>query len=293
MKTYTNCPVCEGTSFNPYLSCKDYTSSQETFNIVQCQKCSFAFTNPIPGENEISKYYESDEYISHSNTSKGLINTLYQMVRNYTIRKKVNLVKSLGKGEKLLDIGSGTGEFLNGCQQNGLDVVGVEPSETARSQSIKNFQLSVFQEDKLISFEENAFNFITMWHVLEHVYHLNDRIKTMHRLLQDNGYLIIAVPNRNSFDAQLYKEHWAAYDVPRHLYHFNPSDIKGLFEKHHFRLIKTLPMKFDAFYVSMLSEKYKKGKSNLFASFTNGLKSNLKAKEGTSSSQIYILQKSS
>ncbi len=291
MKTYSHCPICNHQQFQHYLTCKDYTCSNEAFDIVQCDNCQFIFTNPIPEEKEIHKYYESEEYISHSNTSKGIVNTLYQYVRTITTNKKVALIKSLSKGKKLLDIGSGTGEFLNACQKRNLDVIGIEPSETGRLQSIENFQLSVYQEDKLSSLADSSFDFITMWHVLEHVYHLNDRIKAIHRLLKEDGHLIVAVPNRDSQDANHYKEHWAAYDVPRHLYHFSPNDIENLFSNHQFQLIKTLPMVFDAFYVSMLSEKYKKGKLNLFAAFLNGLKSNLKANNKRYSSQIYILKK--
>ena len=291
MKNYSRCPICEESSFSHFLSCKDYTSSQETFELVQCNNCSFVFTNPIPDEKEMSAYYESDEYISHSNTSRGLINSLYQFVRKFTIRKKVNLVKSLGSGKSLLDIGSGTGEFLYACQNSGLNAIGIEPSSKARENSIKKYQLSVYQEDKLTGFEKNSFDFISMWHVLEHVYHLNERIETLSRILKNDGHLIVAVPNRSSYDAEFYKQHWAAYDVPRHLYHFTPSDIKMLFEKHQFQLVKTLPMKFDSFYVSLLSEKYRQSKAMFLGAIKTGFKSNLKATKETYSSQIYILKK--
>tara|TARA_R110002072_G_scaffold214486_4_gene371726 strand:+ start:174 stop:1058 length:885 start_codon:yes stop_codon:yes gene_type:complete len=292
MKNYTNCPICKSTEFSLLKECKDYTSSSEIFKISACNSCGFAFTNPIPEENEIGKYYESDEYISHSNTSKGIINKLYQFVRNITLDKKVNLLKSLTNKRKLLDIGSGTGEFLNHTQKNGFTVQGIEPSLIGRNNSIKNFNLSVYPEKKLAEYSENEFDIITMWHVLEHVYHLNERVETIHRILKKDGYLIVAVPNRLSYDAEKYQEFWAAYDVPRHLYHFRPVDIKTLFENHSFDVKQILPMKFDSFYVSMLSEKYKNEKSKLFKAFLIGLKSNMKSKGlAKFSSQIYILQK--
>lgn len=291
MKEYTSCPVCDSKQFNTFNTCKDYTVSKNEFTIVKCANCSFTFTNPIPLESEIGKYYESDEYISHSNTSKGFVNSAYQFVRNYTLNKKVKLLKSLSNDKTLLDIGSGTGEFLNTSKSVGYLVSGIEPSATGREQSLENFNIKVGEEPDLDKLDANSFGFITMWHVLEHVYHLNERIIQLNRLLKNDGHLIIAVPNRESFDAKHYEQYWAAYDVPRHLYHFTPNTIELLFKKHGFSLYKTLPMKFDSFYVSMLSEKYKTGKSNLVKAFLVGLQSNLKASQNTYSSQIYIFRK--
>jgi len=292
MKNYKNCPVCGNTSFNNFLKCKDNTGSNETFQMDQCNACEFVFTNPIPLESEIGKYYESDEYISHSNTSKGLTNTLYQTVRNYTLKQKIALIKSLGSGKNILDIGSGTGEFLNSCKQAGFNVSGIEPSPAARKLAEDNFSLQLKEEVELDKLAGESQDFISMWHVLEHVYHLNDRIEQIKRLLKPDGKVIIAVPNRNSYDANYYKENWAAYDLPRHLYHFRPIDIEKVFSKHGFKLDKILPMKFDSFYVSMLSEKYKNGTVNYFQAFKTGLKSNRKAGDKPKySSQIYILSK--
>lgn len=292
MKEYKECPICKSSSFTKTLECKDYTVSQKNFSLVSCNSCDFVFTNPIPTEDEIGSYYESEEYISHSNTNKGIVNTLYQKVRNHTLQKKIQLLQSLSKSHKLLDIGCGTGEFLNVCVQNKYIVEGIEPSPTAAKQAKDNYKLSVHNESQLDNFEAEQFDFITMWHVLEHVYHLNDRILQIKRLLSKEGHVIIAVPNRTSYDAAYYKEHWAAYDVPRHLYHFSPKNIEQLFDNHGFLLRKTLPMKFDSYYVSLLSEKYKTSKSNLIRAFIKGLQSNLKAGDNnTFSSQIYVFQK--
>ena len=292
MKTYTNCPVCDGSHFSEFITCKDNTGSDESFNIVKCKNCDFAFTNPIPAEEEIGKYYESDEYISHSNTKKGLVNFLYQKVRNYTLDKKVSLLTELGLGKHLLDVGCGTGEFLDRAQQHKYIVQGIEPSSAAKQQATSNYGLAVNDESFLSSLTSASFDFITMWHVLEHVYHLNDRLRELKRLLKDDGHLLIAVPNLKSYDAKKYKEHWAAYDVPRHLYHFSEKDIKAITTKHGLEVKETLPMKFDSFYVSTLSEKYRIGKANLIPAFLTGLTSNLKASsKGGYSSQIYIIKK--
>lgn len=294
MKDYKNCPLCSGVTFNNVMDCVDYTVSKKTFSIVECDACKFQFTNPIPDENEIGKYYESEDYVSHSNTKKGLIHQLYQTIRNKTLKDKLDLVKRHSKARTILDIGTGTGEFLNVCKKAGLETKGIEPSENARTAAIINYRLDIETEEYLLNIPDESKDAVTMWHVLEHVYHLNNRIETIKRILKRDGTLFVAVPNRSSFDAEIYQERWAAYDLPRHLYHFTPNDIENLCNKHGLKLKKVLPMKFDSFYVSMLSEKYKNGKINYLSAFLNGLKSNNKAAskdDNTYSSQIYIIRK--
>jgi len=294
MKNYNNCPICDNTNFSKSLNCKDYTVSHKVFSIVNCKNCGFRFTNPIPKEENIGEFYKSDDYISHSNTKKGIVNKMYQTVRNLTLVRKVNLLKKESSGKKLLDIGCGTGEFLNKCQKENYDCIGIEPSEEAKDYAEKNYGLKVKSESYIANINNNSIDIITMWHVLEHVYHLNERINEIDRILKKDGVLIVAVPNYTSYDAQYYKKHWAAYDLPRHLYHFSPKDIKKLFQKHGFKLTQTLPMKYDSYYVSMLSEKYKTNNSNLLKAFYRGFISNVKARRSSEhkySSQIYILRK--
>ena len=270
----------------------DYTVSHKEFTIAECDSCKFKFTNPRPFEREIGGYYKSEDYISHSNTSKGFINSIYQSVRKYTIKKKVQLINSLNKKGRLLDIGCGTGEFLNMCQNNGWKTKGIEPSPEARRFGIDNYKLEIDDESGIEKLEDHSFEIITLWHVLEHVPQLNKRVGELKRLLKLDGTLIIAVPNCNSLDAKIYKEHWAAYDVPRHLYHFTPSDIESLFSKHKMLIINILPMNFDSFYVSILSEKYKNGTLNFFRALWNGFRSNMNGTKTSKafSSQIYIIK---
>ena len=293
METINECFICGSTGFSDFIKCIDHTVSKEEFSIVQCDNCGFKFTNPRPDERELKKYYQSEEYISHSNTNKGLVNKIYHLVRKYTLSKKIFLVNSLTSVNKILDIGCGTGEFLHTCKQNGWDAYGIEPGEKARMAAIENYGLNVKREDEIKRLENNSFNIITLWHVLEHISKINELKGELKRLLSKEGRLIVAAPDCNSLDAKIYGKHWAAYDVPRHLYHFTSENIKRLFEKVNMQVESILPMKFDAFYVSMLSEKYKNnGTGTLLRAILNGTRSNWAAgkKNDTFSSQIYIIK---
>ena len=293
MNELKECPICYSSEFIPFLNCKDYTVSRETFSIVSCRACNFKFTNPRPSQELMGSYYKSENYISHSNTKKGFINSAYQLIRKYTLLKKLQLISKYYKTGSILDIGCGTGDFLDICKRSNWKTVGIEPDDQVRKVASKRFNLEVHPEEKLKQLPDNSFDIITMWHVLEHVSDLQSRIVDLKRLIKVDGVIIIAVPNCSSMDAAIYQEFWAAYDVPRHLYHFTPNDISRLFRKHNLNLFNTLPMIFDSFYISMLSEQYKYGRSNFIRSMWNGLRSNLSAiKTGkTYSSQIYLFKK--
>ena len=288
-KNINNCPICNHEKAKEFIKCVDYTVSQDTFTIVECESCGFHYTNPIPLESEIGKYYKSESYISHSSTNKGLINKIYQKVRNYTLKQKVKLLEKQSKGKNHLDIGAGTGHFINATTQAGFNSLGLEPDEDARNLAKSSFKVNIQPLEELHKLEDNSRDVITMWHVLEHVYHLQTDLKKITSILKDDGVMIVAVPNMNSYDAKKYKEFWAAYDLPIHLYHFVPNDIRNLFGQFNMEVKEILPMKFDSYYVSMLSEKYKGG--NILSAFFTGLKSNMKANKESYSSQIYILRK--
>ena len=293
MKKLNSCPVCSGGNFSNLLMCNDYSTSKEDFTIVSCNSCDFTFTNPRPADKNLEKYYLSDKYISHTNTSKGLFETLYQIVRKYAISQKLKLLIRFSESKNHLDIGCGTGEFLNACKNAGFKTKGIEPSELARKQAIKNYNLDIYENTDLSQFENSSFHTITMWHVLEHVPNLNETIENFSRILEKNGSVIIAVPNLKSWDAKYYKEFWAAWDVPIHLWHFSKKSIQSLFAKWDFELVKTKPMLFDSFYVALLSEEYKFGRKNLFKGFIIGFISNILGmlnKRGCSST-IYVFQK--
>lgn len=253
------CPLCQSEEISIPFSCTDNFISREVFMLAKCAKCGFEFTQDVPEENEIGKYYESEDYISHSSTKKGLSNKLYHLARNFMLWRKRKIVGKLTglKSGKILDIGSGTGHFADTMKRSGWQVKGVEINEKARNYSVSQFGLDVNSPDKIQSLESESFDCITLWHVLEHFHDPGKYASEIHRLLKPDGVCIIALPNSSSYDARHYGKFWAAYDMPRHLWHFNPSTLNTFAEKNGFRLwkIKSLPL--DVFYISTLSEKYK------------------------------------
>ncbi|ALM08479.1 methyltransferase [Sediminicola sp. YIK13] len=267
---------------------KDHSVSQEEFTLIHNKELDYYITTPVP--KNLDLYYESDSYISHTDSTQSLQDKLYQSVKKINLRNKITLINQYTTNSKsVLDVGAGTGDFLKQAQLNGWTIAGVEPNPKARDLAEKkNINLSSSLEE----ITEPLYDVITLWHVLEHLPNLETQISKLHNLLKPNGTLIIAIPNFKSYDAKYYKEFWAAYDVPRHLYHFSRKAIDRIFSKHKFELIRTKPMLFDAFYVSLLSEKYKTGKPNYIRAFMVATISNIQGffnKEP--SSIIYVLKK--
>lgn len=292
MEKLTSCPVCGEPEFTPFLQSNDFFLTGEEFMILKCDNCGLKFVNPRPDEQEIGKYYDSTDYVSHGG-EKNILNFLYRQVRKFSLKNKFKLVNKHTKGNKILDIGCGTGEFLFYCKQQGFEVQGIEPGEKPRSFARSEYNLEVHDEDFLTGMTIPQFDIVTLWHVLEHVHQLHARMRKIGEILNENGTLIIAVPNCDSWDAQLYGNYWAAYDVPRHLYHFTPETIKILAGKFDFKVDEIVPMKLDAFYISLLSEKYEGGKKNYFRAILNGVSSNNFARRNNKnySSLIYVLKR--
>jgi 2-polyprenyl-3-methyl-5-hydroxy-6-metoxy-1,4-benzoquinol methylase len=272
-----------------FLTLKDYSVSKETFDLYHDETLDMLITFPQPSLDNLGKYYESEDYISHTDNQRSLFEKLYHFIKNIALKNKLNLINSHqpNKG-RILDIGAGTGDFLSVAKKDGWQTIGVEPSTKAKSIAINK---GVSFVELTTELENNSFDVISMWHVLEHVPHLDKQINELKRLLKPTGTLIIAVPNFKSFDAKYYGKFWAAFDVPIHFWHFSKTAIKLLFEKEKMKLEKVLPMKFDSFYVSLLSEKYKSGKMNFIKAFYVGLLSNWKARKSFEhSSHIYIIR---
>lgn len=272
----------------PFLKCKDHTLSQEVFELHQSAEGDMLVTYPVP--DNLAKYYESTDYISHTDAKSSVLDWVYQWVKSYSLKRKERLLSRVLNGEKeLLDIGAGTGDFLLHCKNQGWQVSGVEPNASARGLAQKK---GMALYENLASVSNKKFQAITLWHVLEHLPDLHNDITRIHDLLETHGTLVVAVPNYKAYDAEKYGTYWAAFDVPRHLWHFSQAAIKRIFESKGFQLLETKPMPFDAYYVSLLSEKYKTGKQRWWAAFLSGWTSNARAKRsGEYSSLIYILQK--
>jgi len=274
------------------LSVKDHSVSKEVFQLVYNEDYKMLETFPRPNIDNLPKYYQSKDYISHTDSKRNLFERAYQFIKQISLKRKLKLINAYPSSKmKLLDIGCGTGDFLLIAQNNKWDITGLEPNEKARAIANKKTNNKVFDIDDLVKLKKGSFQIITLWHVLEHIHDLNQHIKTLKDLLKQDGAIIIAVPNYKSFDANYYKEFWAAYDVPRHLWHFSQDSIKILFQHFEMNVEKIKPMFFDAFYVSLLSEKYKRKKMNAFMAILIGAYSNLKAiKTKEYSSLLYVIR---
>ena len=268
---HKKCLVCGSENFSEQLKLKDYSISKEDFDLQSCNNCSFVFTQNIPTQATIGPYYQSEDYISHSDTKEGLINSLYHTVREWMLKSKFSLLNRYSKEKTLLDVGTGTGYFLNFMKNKGYKVLGVEVDEDARNFGKEKFGLEILAPKKML---ENGihekFDAITMWHVLEHLHEPDAYFSSYKKLLNEDGILVIAVPNCASYDAKHYGKYWAAYDVPRHLWHFTPSTMEKLGERNGFKLIEKKRLPFDAFYCSLLSEKYKGNKLFFISGFLIG-----------------------
>lgn len=275
----------------PYNKIKDYSVTGEEFDLLMDEKLQLLKTHPQPNNEELQKYYQSEDYISHTDAKRSWFEKMYHLVKQKAVRDKVSLIEYYnGSKGIVLDIGSGTGDFLAEAKKQNWKTVGMEPSDKAKSIAKQKGVCLVESYEEL---EDHHFDVITMWHVLEHVPDLDFQINELKRLLKPDGTIIIAVPNYKSFDAHFYGKYWAAYDVPRHLWHFSKKAIQHLFAEKNLKLVDIKPMWFDSFYVSLLSEKYKTGKMNVFSAFWIGLQSNLKGKKSKEfSSHIYIIKNS-
>jgi 2-polyprenyl-3-methyl-5-hydroxy-6-metoxy-1,4-benzoquinol methylase len=292
MENIQNCPVCGSPHSSLKFKAKDYTVSNEMFHIVSCDSCRLIYTNPRPAAHEAGPYYHASAYISHSDTNEGIVNKLYHAVRKFTLQSKTNWIEPEKKGNReLLDVGCGNGHFLAAAKQKGWNINGVEldPETAARAANLTG--LSIAPSLKEID-PEKEFQVITLWHVLEHVYELEEYFQFFKGRLAKDGKLLFALPNPASFDATYFKQYWAAYDVPRHIYHFTPATIAALAQKYGFKLKSSRGLIFDSFYISLLSNEYKTGNKRLLHSFCIGLLSNLRAMLGKPnySSNLYCFE---
>ena len=292
MKSINVCPVCGSFEIKLFMKTKDYFLTKEDFSLLKCDQCGYLSTDPVPTENVLPKYYNSNQYLSHTAAKKGVLNRIYEVLRTINIKRKYTLIKSYKPIGSILDIGCGTGELLNYFSSHHWSTKGIEPNREAREFAQNSYHLDVDVEPQLSNFSPESYDVISMWHVLEHVPDINQRIIQIIKLLKRDGIIIVALPNNNSFDSLKYGTFWAGLDVPRHLHHFNPSSFSVFAKKHKLKIIDIIPMKMDAYYVSLLSEKYQNNSYPVFRAFLSGFISNLKgAKSNNYSSMIFVMKK--
>jgi 2-polyprenyl-3-methyl-5-hydroxy-6-metoxy-1,4-benzoquinol methylase len=289
------CPVCTAPALRFVFDCIDHSISKETFRIWECNACTHRFTFPVPGEVEIGRYYDAEHYISHSDTSKGIIAKLYKIARKFTLSEKRRFVQrqtGLASGI-LLEVGTGTGAFLNEMETSGWQTTGLEPDFHARQRAMNLYKLPVHEPSQLFELTPDSFDAITLWHVLEHVFDLPGYLRQFGKLLKSSGLLFIAVPNYTSYDGKHYEANWAAYDVPRHLHHFSPASMQSLAGQYGFEIVKRKAMWLDAFYIALLSEQYRFGRNRFIHAFFHGMISVINAfvNRTRCSSVIYVLKK--
>lgn len=297
MVHHDKCPLCYSDEIGEYLQTSDHFLTGEKFALARCSHCGFLFTQDHPGSEEIGRYYESANYISHNDSAEGISASIYRIVRKFMLKKKRKIVcRATGlKSGNVLDIGSGTGHFLAAMQESGWQVNGIETNEKAREFSKGQFGIEVLPAENIGSLPFASFDIITLWHVLEHFQDPFSYAEEIIRLLKPGGTCLIAVPNCSSYDAIYYREFWAAYDVPRHLWHFTPSTFKLFAEKNGLSICSVRSLPLDVFYISILSEKYKETGLNFMMGILKGTWFFLLAlfNRKKSSSLIYLLQKTS
>jgi len=286
------CPWCGSENAQLHIELKDLFLTQEPFKILECKDCGLLYTTPRPNKDEIGKYYKSDEYYSHQENKEGFIPKVYEKVKSINLKNKYTIATEKTRKGKILDIGCGVGDFLHTMEQHGWEGTGVEPSEEAKAIAKKRIKAQLLSSEEQENLTEGSFDVITMWHVLEHVDALRWQIQQLYRLCKPGGRIIIALPNYKSYDGQYYKAAWAAYDVPRHLNHFNEETIIKIFEESHLKHIKTEKLHWDAYYISYMSEKYLHHSLPLLRGAIKGMISNCKArKSGEWSSLVYVFER--
>ncbi len=269
-----------------FLDTKDYLVSGESFKLMRDPQSDLLVTTPIP--DHLESYYQSEDYLSHNDTARGVMAMVYRTVKKINIARKIRLLdRYAGEERSLLDFGAGTGDLLYAARQKGFDVAGVEPNAKARTRAMEK-GITLFDELPL----GKKYQVITLWHVLEHLPEPEKTLENIRQLLHNSGTLFIAVPNFNSYDARYYGKFWAAYDVPRHLWHFSKKSIHLLMENLGMEIKEIKPMRFDSYYISLLSEKYRSTPGRYIKAAYLGWRSNMKARSnGEYSSLLYIIQK--
>ena len=287
-----HCPSCGSEKSNLFLQAPDYRISQLDFEIHSCWNCGLHYTKAVPSADTIGSFYKADSYDSHRVDNKSLISRIYRMVRKINVAKKIKWIHRYNSKRGLVvDYGCGLGHLVSELKNQGYNAQGFEIDADVRALSRETLNLEIHPLEDFHLLDEASISVITMWHVLEHVYELNSDFQHIVDKLADDGAIFIAVPNFKSYDAKFYKKEWEAYDLPRHLYHFDNESIKRFCSRFGLRLESKIPMRFDSYYVSMRSEKNKKN-GFLLRGVLIGWLSNLLSFRYGYSSHAYVFKKS-
>ena len=290
---YLHCPLCGSHRLSHYLTSTDHLVSHNNFEILRCNDCNFLFTQDVPSPQAIGAYYESLHYSPHHAMS-GLMGSIYVMARRVMLRRKAQMVHLYATHTgTLLDIGAGCGHFLSLMQKRGWMVAGCEQSETARQMAQSLFGLSLAGDVWSAQYDTGAFDVITLWHAMEHIHDLHGLWSRLRQWLAADGTLVVAVPNCSSADARHYGCNWAAWDVPRHLWHFSPDAFSALAAQHGFRVVAIHRLPLDVYYISLMSEQYRNEKFGLLSAIWHSLLFNIRSTFHIqeTSSLIYILRR--
>lgn len=214
-----SCCICGSARSRPYLTNWDRSHGQPgVFTFVACRDCGHVYLDPRPTGEELDAYYPPN-YRAHARALDDEPNLLTRLSRRYGLRKRAReLTRRRGQPGRLLDVGCGSGLFLDEMRRRGWDVAGVEPSSHAAAYAVERLGLPVRATTlEAACFQSQSFDAVTLWHVLEHVPDSRRTLEEARRLLRPNGVILAATPNRGSFDAHLFGRYWAEWEAPRHL----------------------------------------------------------------------------
>ena len=194
------------------------------FTLVRCRHCGLIYLNPRPTPEGMAAYYPED-YEAHIGTQKQRLSWIRRLDYEYGIHKRHRAIMRYTQTGHMLDVGCGSGAFLDGMRQRGWSVAGIEPSDRAAGYAKQTLGLQIQNtvlEDAELAPE--SFDLVTMWNVLEHLSDPQESLRRVGEALRPDGLLVFAIPNLDSLDRILFKQYWAGYDLPRHLYTF-PADV--------------------------------------------------------------------